>query len=138
MAAKYCTIAQTGYLSGYSTTLDAGRRAAAEAEADAIVDRHLDGFATDPWTPATTPGEIRQAADKIATARFLRIEAAQHNTVYTHEQEGERGSLPLRLEREGVETLEGISTRGWYRADDGSRVRREDPGRTPVFVEISR
>ena len=139
MAAKYCTIAHgSGYLSAYTSTLDAGRRAAAEAEADALVDRLLDGFATDAWTPATTPAEIRQAADKFAAGRFLRLEASKLSTVHIHEAEGGGKTLPEKLEREAREDLEGIAARGWYRADDGSRVRRAEPGQAPFFAELSR
>lgn len=140
MAGKYCELAAgTGYLSGFATFSvgDAAHARAAEREADEVVDDHLDGFAVDLWTAETTPRSIRTAADKIASARFLRLQGAKLNTVATADQEGVE-SLPQRLEREGREVLAAIRDRGWYRADDGTRNLRDDPDRNPTACEIVR
>lgn len=130
---RYCLLAHgTGYLAAYSTTLDATRRAAAEAEADTFVDTVLDGFDTDLWAAATTPKEIRVAADKYASARFLRLDSGRVNAVQSPDEDG----LVAQLEREAKHTLESIAGRGWYRADDGTRVYRREKDRSPRFAEI--
>lgn len=133
---KFCLLTHAqGYLGAYSTTLDAGRKAQAEAEADNEVDDALDGFAVDLWTAATTPQSIRALADKLAAARFLRLAAAAINTVAAHDGDE---SLPATLEREARAGLAAIKNRGWYRDDAGTMVRREDPTQSPWEAEIVR
>lgn len=131
---RYCALtAATGYLSAYST-LDTARKALAEQEADTEVDRLLDGFDTDLWSAATTPKEVREAADKLAAARYVRLSLA----AVTSSLAPPEGSLTGTLEDEARGTLAGIGTRGWYRADDGTRVLRRDKTRGPRFGEIAR
>lgn len=132
---RYCSIAHaSGYLAAYASTLNAARKAAAEAEADTFVDTLLDGFDTDLWSAATTPAEIRAAADKYASARFLRLDAAALNPTQAPGDD----SYVRALEEEARAALGGIAGRGWYRADDGTRVYRRDKERSPRFAEIAR
>lgn len=134
---RYCSITHgAGYLASFSTTLNAPRKAAAEAEADTFVDTKLDGFDTDLWAAATTPAEVRVAADKYASARFLRLHSATQNAAQSPEAAGE--SLVERLEREAADALDGIAGRGWYRADDGTRVYRREKNRSPRFGDAVR
>lgn len=129
--ARYCLLtAAAGYVGSYSA-LNSGRKTAAEAEADAFVDGFLDGFDTDLWTPTTTPTEIRQAADKYAAARYVRLELAALQS--TRSADAVEGSAPAKLEAEAHNILAGIASRGWYRSDDGARVPRREPDRSPRF-----
>lgn len=129
MAGKFCKIvAATGYLKGYATIV-AATAVLAEREADAVVDNFLDGFDVDLWSAATTPQDVAQHAQKLAEGRYLRLFAAGINSVRTHDSEGGE-SLPGMLEREAREALGAIQSRGWYRADDGSRVVRREPERS--------
>lgn len=132
---RYCSIAHaSGYLAAFSTTLDAARKAQAEAEADTYVDTMLDGFDTDVWSSATTPKEIRHAADKLASARYLRLsDGAVNPSAGTVD-----GGFAEALEREARDAIGSIAGRGWYRSDEGLRVYRREKDRSPRFVEIIR
>lgn len=51
-------------------------------------------------------------------------------------QSPDEDGLVAQLEREAKHTLESIAGRGWYRADDGTRVQRREKDRSPRFAEI--
>ena len=137
MAGRYVELnaSQGGYLARWAAQgLNPDRRAAAEREADRLVDNVFEKWDRTLWQGDAVPTEVAEAAEKYAAGEYLMRAGALSGA---GDPSNSTGAI---LKREARKAMEEVVERGGPIDAMGRRIAKKDDGQDDagLFVEVVR